>query len=67
VNGFDQKDNFSRLVTVQDHSVAVGILIDWIEERNGRDALWHGPVTKYISRPDPFSVGNAISLNLHCG
>jgi hypothetical protein len=28
---------------VQDHTVAVGILIDWIEERNGRDALF-----KYI-------------------
>ncbi len=39
VQGVDQRDKFSRLVTAPDHSAAVGILMDWIEERVGRDAL----------------------------
>jgi xylulose-5-phosphate/fructose-6-phosphate phosphoketolase len=39
VKGSDQADNFSRLVTAPDHTVAVGALMDWIEERSGRDAL----------------------------
>jgi hypothetical protein len=39
VKGLNQADNFSRLVTAPDHTVAVGVLMDWIEERSGRDAL----------------------------
>ena len=39
VNGLSQADNFSRLVTAPNHSMAVGALMDWIEERSGRDAL----------------------------
>jgi acetate kinase len=39
VKGSDQADNFSRLVTAPDHTVVVGVLTDWIEERNGRDTL----------------------------
>src|SRR5664279_4933262 len=39
VKGLNQADNFSRLVTAPDHSVAVGVLMDWIEERIGRDSL----------------------------
>jgi len=39
VKGLDQADNFSRSVTAPDHTVAVGALMDWIEERSGRDAL----------------------------
>ncbi|HEY5529639.1 MAG TPA: acetate/propionate family kinase [Thermoleophilia bacterium] len=39
VKGLSQADNFSRLVTAPNHSVAVGALLDWIEERTGRDAL----------------------------
>jgi acetate kinase len=39
VKGSDEADNFSRSVTAQDHTAAVGILMDWIEERIGRDAL----------------------------
>ncbi len=37
--GPDQADNFSRLVTAPDHTAAVGVLMDWIEERIGSDAL----------------------------
>ena len=39
VKGVDQADNFSRPVTAPDHTVAVGALMDWIEQRIGRDAL----------------------------
>ena len=39
VKGSDQADNVSRVVMAPDHTVAVGALMDWIEERNGRDTL----------------------------
>jgi acetate kinase len=39
VKGVDQTDNCSRFVTAPDHTTAVGVLMDWIEERSGRDAL----------------------------
>jgi len=39
VKGLNRADNFSRLVTAPDHAVAVGHLMDWIEERSGRDVL----------------------------
>ena len=39
VKGLNQADNFSRSVTAPNHTVAVGALMDWIEERSGRDAL----------------------------
>jgi acetate kinase len=39
VKGLDQADNFSRPVAAPDHMVAVGALMDWIEQRIGRDAL----------------------------
>jgi acetate kinase len=39
VKGSDQADNFSRPVSAPDHTAAVGALMDWIEERSGRDAL----------------------------
>jgi acetate kinase len=37
--GTDQADNFSRSIKAPDHTAAVGILMDWIEQRSGRDAL----------------------------
>jgi acetate kinase len=39
VKGMNRADNFSRPVTAPDHTVAVGALMDWIDERSGRDAL----------------------------
>jgi len=39
VKGLNQTDDFSRFVTTSDHTMAVGVLMDWIEERSGRDAL----------------------------
>ena len=35
VKGLNRADNFSRSVTAPDHTVAVGALMDWIEERIG--------------------------------
>jgi acetate kinase len=39
VKGVNPRDNFSRPVAAPDHTAAVGALMDWIEERSGRDAL----------------------------
>lgn len=39
VKGLDQADNFSRSVSALDHTKAVVVLMDWIEERLGRNAL----------------------------
>ena len=39
VKGLHAADNLSRPVTAPDHTVAVGMLMDWIEARSGRDAL----------------------------
>ena len=39
VKGLSPADNFSRPVAAPDHTVAVGILMDWIEKRGGGDAL----------------------------
>jgi acetate kinase len=39
VKGLVQADSFSRPVTAPDHTVAVGALMDWIEQRIGSDAL----------------------------
>ncbi len=37
--GVNPADNFTRSVTAPDHMAAVGVLMDWIEERIGRDVL----------------------------
>jgi acetate kinase len=39
VKGSNQADNFSRLVTAPDHTAAVNVLMDWIEEHSGHDTL----------------------------
>ena len=39
VKGLNQADNFSRPVTAPDHPAAVAAVMDWIEERSGREAL----------------------------
>jgi len=39
VKGLNRSDNFSRLVTAPDHTAAVNVLMDWIEEQGGRDTL----------------------------
>ncbi|MGA2430090.1 MAG: acetate/propionate family kinase [Candidatus Acidiferrum sp.] len=39
VKGEDRTNNFSRMVTAPDHTVAVGVLMEWLEERSGRNGL----------------------------
>ena len=39
VKGQDPADNCSRSVQAPDHTSAVGVLMDWIEQRRGRDPL----------------------------
>ena len=39
VNGADAADSFVRSVTAPDQAAAAGLLMDWIEERVGREAL----------------------------
>jgi len=39
VKGSDQADSFSRSLKAPDHAAAVAALMDWIEERSGRQAL----------------------------
>ncbi len=39
VNGLDHADNFSRAINAPDQTAAVGAMMDWIEERIGRDVL----------------------------
>jgi acetate kinase len=39
VQGLNPADNFSRSVKAPDHTVAVEVLMDWIEEHSRRDAL----------------------------
>jgi acetate kinase len=61
VKGLNQAHNFSRLVTVPDHTAAVGVLLDWIEEggwRAGLTAVGHRVVhggPKY-SKPQQITV-----------
>jgi acetate kinase len=39
VKGLNKADNFTRSVTAPNHTVAVGVLMDWIEERFQRGEL----------------------------
>ncbi len=39
VKGLDPADNFLRTMNVPDHTTAVGVLMDWIEQRCQKDAL----------------------------
>ena len=39
VKGLNRADNFSRLVTAPDHTAAVNLLMDWLEESMGRGSL----------------------------
>src|SRR5579871_6843018 len=39
IKGLKKTDNFSRPVVVPDHTTAVNVLMDWVEERIGLGAL----------------------------
>ena len=68
VKGSNQADNFSRLVTAPDHTAAVTALMDWIEERNGRDALTavgHRVVTGGPKYSKPKQISEEMIEDLH--
>ena len=68
VKGSNQADNFSRLVTAPDHAAAVTALMDWIEERNGRDALsavGHRVVTGGPKYSKPKQISEEMIEDLH--
>lgn len=39
VKGLSKADNFSQTVRAPDHTMAVWVLMDWIEKRCGKDGL----------------------------
>lgn len=39
VKGLNQAEDFSRSVTAPNHTVAVDVLMDWLEQRGGSDAV----------------------------
>lgn len=39
VEGLTSADNFSRPLAASDHPAVIGLLLDWLEERLGRDGL----------------------------
>jgi acetate kinase len=39
VNGLNKEDSFSRVATMPDHTAAVNILMDWIDEQSKGDGL----------------------------
>jgi acetate kinase len=68
VKGSRQADNFSRLVTAPNHTVAVGVLMDWIEERRGSDeltAVGHRVVHGGPKYSDPRQITSAMVEELH--
>jgi acetate kinase len=68
VKGSNQADNVSRLVTAPDHTAAVTTLMDWIEERNGRDALTavgHRVVTGGPKYSKPKQISEEMIEDLH--
>ena len=68
VKGVNRADNFSRLVTATDHTVAVGALMDWFEEHIGRDALTavgHRVVHGGPTYSDPQLITNGMIEELH--
>jgi acetate kinase len=68
VKGSRREDNFSRLVTAPNHTVAVGVLMDWIEERSGSDgltAVGHRVVHGEPKYSDPRQITSAMVEELH--
>jgi acetate kinase len=68
VKGVNEADNFSRPVAAPDHTVAVGALMDWIEERIGRvglTAVGHRVVHGGPKYSDPLLITREIVEELH--
>jgi acetate kinase len=68
VKGLNQADNFSRTLAAPDHTVAVGALMDWIEERLGRatlTAVGHRVVHGGPKYSDPQLITKEMVEELH--
>jgi acetate kinase len=68
VKGLNPEDNLSRPVAAPDHTVAVGALMDWIEERLGRatlTAVGHRVVHGGPKYSDPQLITKEMVEELH--
>ena len=66
--GADERYTFSRSVVAPDHTAAVGILMDWVDERGGRDALaavGHRVVHGGPKYSEPQQITTALVEELH--
>ena len=66
--GADDRSTFSRSVVAPDHTAAVGILMDWIDERGGRDvlaAVGHRVVHGGPKYSEPQQITAALVEDLH--
>src|SRR5262249_37435274 len=39
IKGLEKSDNMSKSVAVSNHTIAVNLLMDWVQERIGKDSL----------------------------
>jgi acetate kinase len=68
VKGVNKADNFTRSVTVENHTVAVGLLMDWIEERIQRGeltAIGHRVVHGGPKYSEPQQITSEMVEELH--
>jgi acetate kinase len=66
--GLSDADNFSRSITARDHTVAVSVLMDWIQQRIGKDmlaAIGHRVVHGGPKYWEPQRITPAIIKALH--
>jgi len=68
VKGLNKADNFTRSVTAPNHTTAVGVLMDWIEERFQRGeltAVGHRVVHGGPKYSEPQCITNEMVEELH--
>ena len=66
--GANKRDTFSHSVVAPDHTAAVGILMDWVEERGGQDvlaAVGHRVVHGGPKYSEPQQITAALVEELH--
>jgi acetate kinase len=68
VNGLDPADNFGRSVAAPDYKAAVGVVMDWIEQRGGHEglsAVGHRVVHGGMKYSKPQLITNEVIKDLH--
>jgi len=66
--GANKRDTFSHSVVAPDHTAAVGIIMDWVEERGGQDvlaAVGHRVVHGGPKYSEPQQITAALVEELH--